>query len=163
MKLTQGIYARLGKDKPFGLRCDQMRCPELCHNAGWFNLAGEKLGFGDLSAEDFVRIAAELGREEVFLVIPESASHWDLQKNLPGADPWAPGTEYVLDNVYWAVLPGYEVGTVYSESDDMRGTDEPVEWNYRGMKAFRVGRGWIRRELELNCLIPEQEVQPNVR
>lgn len=35
----------------FGLRCGQMG-DGVTHNSGWYNMAGEKLGLGDLDFND---------------------------------------------------------------------------------------------------------------
>ena len=70
-------YSRRGR---FGLMCGQMRgrsC-RVMKNAGWYDAAGRKLGWGDLSDADMRRIAAGLRKGELFIVLSETASWWEF-------------------------------------------------------------------------------------
>lgn len=67
--LTRGIYEP--RPKPFGLQYGQKRFDHvLCHDAGWFNAVGERLGIGDLNHQDFYAISDGLSEDEMFVVVP---------------------------------------------------------------------------------------------
>lgn len=53
----------------FGLRIGQERNNCLVMDAGWYNVAGERIGHGDLDPLDLQAIADELAEEEVFIVL----------------------------------------------------------------------------------------------
>ena len=115
MQLTKGIFDRSvprGEQPLFGLSTSQMRGNEIVHNGGWYNLAGEKLGWGDLAARDFVRILVEIPHGEAFIVLGEGASHWDFLRDFGGKpeamalDPAAPGIDYVLEHMRWVIVSG---------------------------------------------------------
>lgn len=106
MMLAKGVYGHEFDTKrgPFALRCGQYRFNEICHNAGWYNANGEKLGFGDLSDDDFKRIAENIPDGEAFIVLGERDSFWNfvdkpgiigaLCRTKPEHD--APGIKYVI-------------------------------------------------------------------
>ncbi|TSC58283.1 MAG: hypothetical protein Greene041619_714 [Candidatus Peregrinibacteria bacterium Greene0416_19] len=107
MQLTKGMYGSEFRRQSdlFGLRCGQMRSGtgKLTHNSGWYSAAGEKLGFGDLSKDDLLRVSAELDDGELFIVLGEQDSFWNFVTR-PGIigsqaqtkpDVEAPGREYV--------------------------------------------------------------------
>lgn len=114
-QLTKGLYGHEfeSKSRLFGLRCGQMRggSAKLTHNSGWYNKAGEKLGFGDLSTEDFQRIYAELNDDELFIVLGERDSFWNFvtRPGLIGSmaevkpDVEAPGVDYVADKAMYVI------------------------------------------------------------
>jgi len=86
---TQLPGAPLGyfpKCELFGLHCGQYRGPGTILNGYWYDRSGENIGCGDLSAEDFRRIAARLEDDDLF-VITETAP----QPNL-GVHPAATST-----------------------------------------------------------------------
>ena len=58
----------------FGLLLSNLRHHEVIHNGGWYNAAGEKLGWGDLNRGDLRRIVEELQDDEVFVVLYEDDS-----------------------------------------------------------------------------------------
>lgn len=101
--LTKGMFGSefSPTSRMFGLRCGQMRYEgKLTHNSGWYNAAGEKLGWGDLSASDVVCLIAELPEGEVFYILPERASYWEVPS---GSDPMAPGVAYVREHAMLVV------------------------------------------------------------
>ena len=115
MQLTKGVYggefdSLIG---PFDLMCGQMRGRGMTHNSGWYNRLGEKLGFGDLSVEDFDRIAAGLEEGELFIILSESDSFWNFvtkpghfgyqAKTQPTVE--APGVEYVAAHAMYVIGP----------------------------------------------------------
>lgn len=114
-QLTKGLYGHEfeSKSRLFGLRCGQMRGgpAKLTHNSGWYNKAGEKLGFGDLSTEDFQRIYAELNDDEMFIVLGERDSFWNFvtRPGLIGSmaevkpDVEAPGVDYVAEHCVYVI------------------------------------------------------------
>jgi hypothetical protein len=105
-----------------GLRIGQMRGYDgkIGHNCGWYNKRGEKLGWGDLSATDLNKVAADLPRGEVMVVLSEQNSFWnfvtqvgvigDLCKTESRAE--APGVDYIAEHALFVVVPG-EWRTVY--------------------------------------------------
>jgi hypothetical protein len=117
MKLTKGIFGREFGPKvktEFNLHSGQMRAGQgkMTHNSGWYNAAGEKLGWGDLSAEDFGRIRALLEPGQAFIVLPEHESFWSFVTEHKGhlgshcptsADAEAPGLEYIQEHMSYLV------------------------------------------------------------
>ena len=99
ISLTQGMYSDLSCNT-FGLMYAQNRTDEVIRNAGWFNKAGEKLGWGDLSIRDMDNISALLPDGELFLALSEADSNWNMPSNI---DRFAPGLDYVMQNVVWLV------------------------------------------------------------
>lgn len=118
MKLVQGMFSN-GFDRkpsPLGLRCDQMRnmFETLSRNAGWYNNRGEKIGYGDLSFDDALRIAIELDEGEYFVLLGEEDSFWKFVEENPGltgADCTthptvdAPGVDYVASKAEFIIGP----------------------------------------------------------
>lgn len=112
--LKKGMYPDRGSPGRFGLRSAQLRARDdtIVRDAGWYNGAGEKLGWGDLSDGDFKRIAAELKRDEMFVVLDQRASHFAFlfpeshAWAKPNGRPNAPGRAYVARHARYAILPG---------------------------------------------------------
>jgi hypothetical protein len=105
-QLTKGMYGHQFQPKGnlFGLYCGQCRSDDFVHNGGWYNRAGEKLGWGDLSPQDFQRISDKLDDGELFIVLYESDSFWNFVTHNPGIigsmcatkpTVGAPGVDYV--------------------------------------------------------------------
>jgi len=68
----------------YGLRCGQIRGSERrVHNGVWFNLQWQKIGWGDLSDDDFVKVSKKIPFGELFIVLSEHAS-------LPHTTPMTP-------------------------------------------------------------------------
>jgi len=141
-RLIKGMFGSEfdpAKDTLFGLRCGQMRGREICHNAGWYNTAGEKLGWGDLHSDDFQRISSELEDGELFIVLGESDSFWEFvtRPGLIGSmsavkpDVQAPGVEYVAEKCYVIIAPEQvfyvsRYGDRVGETIDFRGIPATV-------------------------------------
>lgn len=115
-QLTKGLYGHEFRSTStlFGLRCGQMRggATKMAHNNGWYNKTGEKLGWGDLSAEDFQRIYRELENDELFIVLGEQDSFWNFVTHNPGiigsmcaTKPTAdtPGVDYVAEKCRYII------------------------------------------------------------
>lgn len=94
------------------LSVGQMRGPDHhCHNVGWYNKEGKKLGWGDLEPNDFPRIQKLLEEGEEFWILPESESFWNFVEKVGyiGADcdvsskESNPGKEYVHKNASWLI------------------------------------------------------------
>ena len=120
-QLTKGMYG--GQFDPrgkllFGLLCGQWRGgnTKLAHNNGWYNKSGEKLGWGDLTAEDFRRISSELEESELFIILSEGDSFWKFVKwpetithrcigSMVQVEPTveAPGVDYVAEKCYYII------------------------------------------------------------
>jgi hypothetical protein len=115
-RLSKGMYGnefgRTPETALFLLKCGQMRGRDLVHNGGWYNRAGEKLGWGDLEPADFQRIAEELEEGELFIILSESDSFWNFVTHNPGsigsrcatsADVNAPGVDYVAEKAMYII------------------------------------------------------------
>ena len=114
-QLTQGMFGTEFRKRPetalFGLHCGQIRGREFVHNGGWYNRAGEKLGWGDLSLVDFQKIAEGLEEGELFIILAESDSFWNFVERpgiigsmavvKPTAD--APGVDYVAEKAMYII------------------------------------------------------------
>jgi hypothetical protein len=107
-QLTKGMYGSqfVNASSLFGLRCGQMRGRDrIGHNSGWYNEAGEKLGWGDLSVADIRRISREIEPGELFIILGEQDSFWNfvthygaigsMCRTKPEAE--SPGVEYVAE------------------------------------------------------------------
>lgn len=121
--LTKGMYTKVWNresntytgSKAFGLSDGQCGNDEAAHNGGWYNQKGEKLGWGDLSYAQLLRISQEIAEGEVFYVLPEGASHWDFVRwskdrndmsYTIAPDAQAPGIEYVQAKCKWVIKRG---------------------------------------------------------
>lgn len=145
MKLTQGIYGDLSC-KLFGLQLDQKRQNEVIRNAGWFNIKGEKIGKGDLSLDDIDNIAGDLQSEDLFIILSEADSSWDMPGNL---DRFAPGLPYVMEKARW-VASGldHSAATAFKVHDNpalnpSKKTEGDIEYTY-------CDRYWLHKTLDFN-------------
>lgn len=113
-QLKKGMYGEEHRQTGalFGLRCGQHRSVEkLTHGSGWYNKAGEKLGWGDLSARDFERISRDIHENELFFVLSEQASYRDFITMKGVVDPdtgaelkmEAPGYKYVAEHAIYII------------------------------------------------------------
>jgi hypothetical protein len=132
-----------------------MACSEIVHNGGWYNLAGEKLGWGDLAAADIIRLMAELQVDEAFLVIGEQASHWAFTQydmvrfGTAGMDHAAPGLAYVLEHLRWVILSGdclprkrVPQRRSGSRPERLAGTSQ-LHLGYSGLDDWRTASAWF--------------------
>lgn len=112
-QLTKGMYGHEFKPSSdlFGLRCGQIRDEGFVHNGGWYNKQGEKLGWGDLSRADFLRISNKVADGELFIILRESDSFWKFVTR-PGIigsmatvkpDVEAPGVDYVAEKCRYII------------------------------------------------------------
>lgn len=114
--LTKGMYGNEFKPVKgrFGLHCGQTRRSEWFHNAGWYNIEGEKIGWGDLAELDLKIISDGLETGEVFIILREVASFWKFVKqygcvgSLCGVSPdmESPGLDYCIENAACVIKPG---------------------------------------------------------
>jgi len=85
---------------------------KIIHNGGWYNHAGEKIGWGDLTTDEFRKVAAEIEEGEIFIVLGERASFWNFVVqpavigSLCDAQPEEkdPGLEYVAKHARFAIM-----------------------------------------------------------
>lgn len=49
----------------------------MTHRSRWYFKDGTRIGYGDLSSEDFKNIASGLENNDLFIVLPESSSEWN--------------------------------------------------------------------------------------
>lgn len=112
--LKKGMYPARGTPGRFGLRSAQLRPRNdtAIRNASWYNGAGEKLGWGDLSFDDLKRVAAGLRRNEVFIILDQRTSYFAFLYPeshawaMPNGRPNAPGRAFVARHARFAILPG---------------------------------------------------------
>jgi hypothetical protein len=112
MVLTRGMFGtELAPIEVFGIFCGQMRSGEhkLCHNAGWYNREGEKLGWGDLSSGDFRTLLSAIAPDQFFILLPEQKSFFEFTK-FDGPDivevapaEQNPGKDYVAEHYRFAL------------------------------------------------------------
>ena len=100
MRLKHNMYAE--GSRLFGIHEGAIRADDFIHNGGWYNAAGEKLGWGDLAGRDIERIASELVEGEAFYILSEYDSHWEC----PAEDKTLPGPEYVKGKAKFIIEPG---------------------------------------------------------
>ncbi|MES3005153.1 MAG: hypothetical protein V4690_03545 [Patescibacteria group bacterium] len=109
-QLTKGVYGtefNATQNAPLGLRCGQMKAGnKITHNHGWYNKFGERLGFGDLSADDFQRIMTEIEGDELFITLGEEDSHHGLMSDHPELEYDAPGVDYIVQHCRYVVRRG---------------------------------------------------------
>jgi hypothetical protein len=151
-QLVKGIYGsefdRTGN--LFGLLCGQMSgsATKITHNSGWYNKRGEKLGWGDLSAEDFQRISMGIAADELFIILGEQDSHGNFQnkrvttgilfkKEITEA---APGVEYVAAHAIYVIAKGqlYSLGAVGAWVEERYGLP------HKGIAESKVLRKMMR-------------------
>ncbi len=80
-------------------------------NAGWYNINGEKMGWGDLSTNNFRRISQELEDDELFIVLREGPSYMDFHyprewNPSPKGGEHSPGIRYVMKHAAWIIAKG---------------------------------------------------------
>lgn len=89
------------------LRCGQIRSKEsFGHNSGWYNILGEKLGWGDLNKKDIEDIMKNLKDDEIFITLGEHDSFWNFVTEIgpigsmskTRISEQAPGPEYVAEH-----------------------------------------------------------------
>ncbi len=115
MILTQGMFENVSnvtaKGSVFGIRNGQLRYGKnkVCHNSGWYNKHGDKLGWGDLSKLDMIAIAKEIDENDVFIILGEQDSYWkfvEFSKDGPTTikgDEQSPGADYVWSKARYII------------------------------------------------------------
>lgn len=88
-------HSREGTDA-FGIEDDQI-CTGFVQTCGWYNGNGEMIGFGDLSPQNFCRLATELDPDELFIVLRE-------EKAIAGRE--RPGQDYVAEHCRYIIRRG---------------------------------------------------------
>ncbi len=115
MQLTKGMFGSEfdSKSPIFEIHTGQQRSPSIVHNGGWYNKAGEKLGWGDLNDRDFKQISKGLEKDQLFIVLNERDSFWNFVNfDKPFAYGWqagtkpdekAPGVDYVVNHARYII------------------------------------------------------------
>jgi hypothetical protein len=131
-----------------GLRCGQIKYRnKYAHNSGWYNREGDKLGWGDLDAEDFKRIQASLEDNELFLVLGEGDSFWNFVTQNPGiigslckteATVEAPGRVYVAKHAMFAITQDkvFRISLNPREENQERCDETGVTFTHIGRHRF---------------------------
>lgn len=140
--------------KGFGLCEEQTRFNKTVHNGGWYNAAGEKIGWGDLSNDDLRRLAAELPEGEIFVVLGEHDSFWPFVTHSPGptgaqattsAGEKAPGLAYLVEHARWFVRRGGACVVFGDEAYASPGYKERMGSYYKGFQC--IPRSEVRAAL----------------
>lgn len=97
-----------------GCKSSQMRgTPHRVHNGGWYNAAGQKIGWGDLDDDDLRRLADEMPTNSVLFILAERDSFWNFVTYNPGivgdmceTSPVEklPGIDYVLEKAMIVIV-----------------------------------------------------------
>lgn len=81
-------------DLKIGQIC-QDKAKKVTHRSRWYTEYGERVGYGDLSIDDFRKIASKLNSKKLFIVLPESSSEWD-DTSVKSVDHLAQHALYVI-------------------------------------------------------------------
>lgn len=108
MQLTRVLFeAATPAARALGLHSGQERSQSIVSRCGWYNLAGEMLGWGDLNEEDVIRIMCETKDDEVFLVLYSTETFWrrdgGTYTDATQAEIANPGADYVFNNASVAI------------------------------------------------------------
>lgn len=140
--LTKCIYGYETNPKktPFGFLNNQMRLDSIIHNAGWFNIKGERIGCGDLSLKDLQTIAKSIPAGEIFIALNEADSGWNIPSELNHSEP---GFHYVINNAVWIVAKSDAgTGSIMRIREDIS-TNENITQD--GVKYNRVPREVLKK------------------
>lgn len=84
----------------------------IVHNGGWYNSFGNKIGWGDLNAKDYVRIQSKLQPGELFVILSERDSFWEFVTENAGVGGFMcktkpeeqnPGVSYLAKKARWVI------------------------------------------------------------
>lgn len=126
------------------IREGRMQYSRRVHNGGWYNKAGEKIGWGDLTDEDMKKISETLKDDDIFIILAEQDSFWNFVTYNPGI-----------------------IGSMCKTSED----EKKPSLNYLAEKAFYIIRHneilrvdkWEniteRQKIDLGYLIPKKEAE----
>lgn len=127
--LTKGMFEyRLENPAPstrFGLSNGQFYhgYTELIHNGYWYNKHGERLGWGDLSVENFQRISEEIEDNELFIILSEHDGYRRIVRQSQGRETdtlHAPGVKYVAEHAAFIITKNklYGVEHLWQSKDE---------------------------------------------
>lgn len=158
-QLTKGMFShefdRRNASTFAGLGCGQMRGLDFIHNGGWYNKAGEKLGWGDLSPDDFRRILQELEEGELFIILYERDSFWNFVTHNPGIigsmcttkpTAEAPGVDFVAEKCAYIIAAR---GQLYY-TDCWGGFDKETLTTIDGLELKVLKRDAVRTMLRVS-------------
>lgn len=155
--LVAGLFSDL-RSNAFGLHDSQISDPDLVHNGGWYNMFGQKLGWGDLSPAQIFRISQEIDGDELFIVLGEHDSFWNfvMQPGLTGEDALVdrsaelrPGIEYVWKKCLLMIKKD-DVMVIYDRGEAPTGLYSPLIPNHRWAsrnEALTVIRSYMKKYL----------------
>lgn len=139
-KLIYGIETN-PKKTPFGILAGQVKGDSICNNSGWFNINGEKIGSGDLSMKDLETISKHISPAEVFLILSENDSGFNIPNHL---DRTEPGKDYVVNKTTWVVGKDNMGGIILRVGDR---NDKPEEDERDGVKYTKVSRKVFKKTI----------------
>lgn len=131
-QLKKGMYTtREGTSVLFGIAYGQIRARnKVANQHGWFNKKGEEIGWGDLSAEDVVRISCEIEEDEFFITFNSEGSH---------STTVVEDLEYVINHAYFVIGRGQ----LYCRNPSREG-----KCIIEGVEFKTIGRDELRKLLK---------------
>lgn len=133
-RLTKSMYGDL-KCKAFDISNGQMRHDAIIKSAGWYTHKGDRLGNGDLSLFDMQVISIAINPDDVFIVLSELDSMWDMPSEL---DHSSPGQDYVLQKAIWIIGHTKELGgTIIRVRNDITKLEEIEKDNIKYLRMPR--------------------------
>lgn len=95
----------------------------LAHNGGWFDKESNKIGWGDIGPREVERVKEKQLPGEIFFVVSEHDSYWDLPK---GLDPLKPGLDFIIEKVRFFITDN-KIYRVVDDDYDLKHHVEPGE------------------------------------
>lgn len=105
----------------------QIRGKDFCHNAGWYDKSGKKIGWGDLDIKDLNNIRKNLPEGEALFILGEQDSFWNFVKSFGPIGSFCstdekekiPGIDYVLDKFRYMIKDGKIYGSYAYDKDGL--------------------------------------------
>lgn len=113
-KEAQKLLKEIGINPNGGIREDR-----IGHNTGIYNAFGDKLGWSDLSAQDFEAMRTRLPAGEPVFILSEKDSFWNFLRDHGGRTGYEtkpeekhPGSDYVIQHAIYLIYNGicYAIG-----------------------------------------------------
>ncbi len=153
-RLIKGMFGtqRRRNETFLKLKCGKIHANRVRKDCGWYNKKGEKLGWGDLSPDDFLNIKRLLKPAELFIVLSRSDSqdafvteHSSIMGSLSEVTPdiEAPGVEYVAETCIY-IITNDTIYMVDSYAPDL-GVDVCVKYRKGSINVKKVPRQYVQR------------------
>lgn len=133
---------------PFGFLNGQIRHNAIITSAGWYNFGGQKLGYGDLSIQDIAKISLSISADDIFFVLSEGDSFWNLPKEFNSSEP---GTKYVIANASWVIT----TSIIVRSRTDIRKAEKVSK---DGIEYVRIPRHSVEEVLTAPKIPPQDTI-----